>query len=71
MCTSLCLLNIYISLTLLESSDNNGSRLIVYTDGCCYFNVKQGIKAGIGVYWGEGDKRCVNMYPDVIKHIPL
>ena len=33
-------------------------RVIVYTDGCCYFNNSLDVKkrkAGIGVYWGEND----------------
>ncbi|XP_023680590.1 ribonuclease H1 isoform X1 [Paramormyrops kingsleyae] len=29
-----------------------GDAVVVYTDGCCSCNGKQGARAGIGVYWG-------------------
>ncbi|XP_065112922.1 ribonuclease H1 isoform X1 [Paramisgurnus dabryanus] len=31
-----------------------GDAVVVYTDGCCSANGKQGARAGIGVYWGPG-----------------
>ncbi len=30
---------------------------MVYSDGCCFSNGKRGAKAGVGVYWGDGDPR--------------
>ena len=32
-------------------------RVVVYSDGCCFNNGRHGAKAGIGVYWGDGDPR--------------
>ncbi|XP_066533189.1 ribonuclease H1 isoform X2 [Hoplias malabaricus] len=29
-----------------------GDAVVVYTDGCCSFNGRNGARAGIGVYWG-------------------
>lgn len=39
-----------------ESADGftyMGDAVVVYTDGCCSANGKQGARAGIGVYWGH------------------
>lgn len=30
---------------------------VVYTDGSCRGNGRDDARAGIGVYWGEGDSR--------------
>ena len=30
---------------------------VVYTDGGCFANGRRKASAGIGVYWGDGDKR--------------
>lgn len=41
-----------------ESSSN--SRPIVYTDGCCSKNGRNGARAGIGVYWGPENTRNIS-----------
>ena len=28
-------------------------RVVVYTDGACSYNGREGARAGIGVYWGD------------------
>ena len=33
---------------------------VVYTDGACLRNGKKGARAGVGVYFGEGDERNVS-----------
>ena len=33
---------------------------VVYTDGACVRNGKEGARAGVGVYFGEGDERNVS-----------
>ncbi|XP_014778914.1 ribonuclease H1 [Octopus bimaculoides] len=35
-------------------ADDDG--VVVYTDGCCFHNGKHGASAGLGIYWGEGEK---------------
>ncbi|XP_048062758.1 ribonuclease H1 isoform X1 [Megalobrama amblycephala] len=42
--------------TAAASSDGftyMGDAVVVYTDGCCSSNGRQGARAGIGVYWGR------------------
>jgi ribonuclease HI len=34
--------------------------VVVYTDGACSRNGKAGARAGVGVYWGEGDARNIS-----------
>lgn len=36
---------------------------VVYTDGACRGNGKKGAVAGIGVWWGNNDPRCVDSCP--------
>ena len=42
-----------------ESSSN--SRPVVYTDGCCSKNGRNGARAGIGVYWGPKNTRYMSV----------
>ncbi|XP_036364736.1 ribonuclease H1 isoform X2 [Octopus sinensis] len=35
-------------------ADDDG--VVVFTDGCCFHNGKHGASAGLGVYWGDGEK---------------
>lgn len=42
-----------------ESSSN--SRPVVYTDGCCSKNGRNGARAGIGVYWGPENTRYISI----------
>lgn len=42
--------------------EGNTDRVVVYTDGCCIKNGRYGAKAGIGVYWGDGDSRCCDIF---------
>ena len=44
----------------LPSLDDNTLHVdqpIVYTDGCCTKNGRQGARAGVGVYWGPGHSK--------------
>lgn len=38
----------------------SNSRPVVYTDGCCSKNGRNGARAGIGVYWGPDNTRSVH-----------
>lgn len=44
----------------VESDDNIKNDMIVFTDGACSDNGSENAKAGIGVYFGEGDERNVS-----------
>lgn len=39
---------------------SSSSRPVVYTDGCCSKNGRNGARAGIGVYWGPENTRNVS-----------
>lgn len=41
---------------------------VAYTDGACKGNGQPGATAGIGVWWGGDDSRCV-LYPVCILHL--
>jgi hypothetical protein len=41
------------------SSSSTGFGNVVYTDGACSRNGQAGSVAGIGVWWGPSDPRCV------------
>ncbi|XP_073672926.1 ribonuclease H1 isoform X2 [Garra rufa] len=50
------LIEVPLPKTAAASSDGftyMGDSVVVYTDGCCTANGKQGARAGIGVYWGR------------------
>lgn len=44
----------------MNNPDNNSENIIIYTDGSCINNGKPNAKAGIGIYFGENDKRNVS-----------
>lgn len=39
----------------------SNSRPVVYTDGCCTKNGRNGARAGIGVYWGPENTRYMSV----------
>ncbi|KAG8963303.1 hypothetical protein FRC03_003183 [Tulasnella sp. 419] len=41
---------------------NEGDWVVVYTDGACHGNGREGSTAGIGVWWGPNDSRSVQLY---------
>ncbi|KAK7132971.1 hypothetical protein R3I94_015005 [Phoxinus phoxinus] len=50
------LIEVPVSKAAAASSDGftyMGDSVVVYTDGCCSANGRQGARAGIGVYWGR------------------
>jgi len=46
-----------MSLSSISESSSDSSHAVVYSDGCCTRNGRAGAKAGVGVYWGPGNKR--------------
>lgn len=50
------------STSVIGEDDKTPSRkdtIVVYCDGACKGNGKVGSVAGIGVWWGNNDSRCV------------
>ncbi|KAL9980315.1 hypothetical protein ACROYT_G008881 [Oculina patagonica] len=43
-----------------DEASSSASRPVVYTDGCCTQNGRNGARAGIGVYWGPDNTRNVS-----------
>eukprot|EP00112_Aurelia_sp_Birch-Aquarium-sp1_P009974 Seg2153.6 transcript_id=Seg2153.6/GoldUCD/mRNA.D3Y31 product="Ribonuclease H1" protein_id=Seg2153.6/GoldUCD/D3Y31 len=43
-----------------KKSKKSSNVPVVYTDGGCFANGRRKASAGIGVYWGDGDKRNVS-----------
>lgn len=41
--------------------ENESSMSVVYSDGACKGNGKPGSVAGIGVWWGHDDPRCISL----------
>ena len=44
----------------MNNVDDNSENIIIYTDGSCINNGKPNAQAGIGIYFGENDKRNIS-----------
>jgi len=44
----------------IDNKDKDNNTIYVYTDGACINNGKPGAMAGIGIYFGDNDKRNVS-----------
>ena len=45
-----------------HSSKNDKNPFIIYTDGACQGNGKEGARAGVGVYYGKNDPRNISTF---------